>query len=274
MSRLLFTCAYDGTPYLGWQSQRGGGTIQDTIESAFAAILHTPLRIAAAGRTDAGVHAHGQCFHADVPSSSRMSALNWRAALNANLPSSIRILDVREVPASFHARFDATGKVYEYLISRESVLSPFLARRVWHLPHDWDARVLAEALRSYVGKHDFRRLAARRGNEPADPPAGYYHRTIYSAELMEEGSLIRLRFRGDGFMYRMVRLLVGSAHQVARGRLSIDALRQYMEQPEGPTSRFCAPADGLYLMKVEYSKNPLAETGTAHPEPKAPQERQ
>lgn len=254
MPRFLFTCSYDGAPYLGWQSQRGGGTIQDTLESAFAAILRQPLRIAAAGRTDAGVHALGQRFHADVPAECRMSALNWRAALNANLPASIRILEAREVQPGFHARFDATGKIYEYLISREAVLSPFLARRAWHLPHAWDADLLAGALHCYEGEHDFRRLSARRGNEPADPLADFYRRTIYRAELLAEGELIRLRFHGNGFMYRMVRLLVGSAHQVARGRMSLDALREYMQQPIGPTSRFCAPADGLYLKQVEYAE--------------------
>lgn len=263
MPRLLFTCAYDGSPYLGWQSQRGGGTIQDTLESAFAAILKRPLRIAAAGRTDAGVHALGQRFHTDVPEDCRMSPDNWQAALNAHLPASIRILHVQGVAQDFHARFDATGKTYDYLICRAPVLSPFLARRAWHLPRDWDADLMAEAISCYRGEHDFRRLAARRGNEPANPPPDFYRRTIHSTELLAEGDLVRLRFRGDGFMYRMVRLLVGSAHQVARGRLSLDALRAYMDEPMGPTSRFCAPADGLYLHRVEYAHSAVDDVPPA-----------
>ncbi len=253
MPRLLFTSAYDGLPYCGWQSQRGGTSVQDTIEEAAARILREPLRISASGRTDAGVHAHAQCFHADVPDTCRMSPENWRAAMNAHLPASIRILEVQGVDAEFHARFSAVGKEYEYLISTSAVLSPFLHERVWHLPHEFDVDMLAQALRCYEGEHDFRRFAANRGNEPENPPADFYLRTIYSATLQREGDLLRLRLHGNGFMYRMVRLLVGTAHQVARGRMSLDALRGMLENPHGDKTRYCAPAGGLYLRRVFYT---------------------
>lgn len=253
MPRLLFTCAYDGLPYCGWQSQRGGASVQDTIEEAAARILREPLRISASGRTDAGVHAHAQCFHADVPDTCRMSPDNWRAALNAHLPASIRILEVQAVDASFHARFSAVGKEYEYLICTSAVLSPFLHERAWHLPHEFDVDLLEQALRCYEGEHDFRRFAANRGNEPENPPADFYLRTIYSATMQREGDLLRLRLHGNGFMYRMVRLLVGTAHQVARGRMSLDALRGMLENPHGDKTRYCAPAGGLYLRRVFYT---------------------
>lgn len=253
MPRLLFTCAYDGLPYCGWQSQRGGASVQDTIEEAAARILREPLRISASGRTDAGVHAHAQCFHADVPDTCRMSPDNWRAALNAHLPASIRILEVQAVDTSFHARFSAVGKEYEYLICTSAVLSPFLHERAWHLPHEFDVDLLEQALRCYEGEHDFRRFAANRGNEPENPPADFYLRTIYSATMQREGDLLRLRLHGNGFMYRMVRLLVGTAHQVARGRMSLDALRGMLENPHGDKTRYCAPAGGLYLRRVFYA---------------------
>ncbi len=253
MPRLLFTCAYDGLPYCGWQSQRGGASVQDTIEEAAARILREPLRISASGRTDAGVHAHAQCFHADVPDTCRMRPDNWRAALNAHLPASIRILEVQAVDETFHARFSAVGKEYEYLICTSAVLSPFLHERAWHLPHEFDVDLLEQALRCYEGEHDFRRFAANRGNEPENPPADFYLRTIYSATLQREGDLLRLRLHGNGFMYRMVRLLVGTAHQVARGRMSLDALRGMLENPHGDKTRYCAPAGGLYLRRVFYA---------------------
>ena len=253
MPRLLFTCAYDGLPYCGWQSQRGGASVQDTIEEAAARILRESLRISASGRTDAGVHAYAQCFHADVPDTCRMRPENWRAALNAHLPASIRILEVQAVDASFHARFSAVGKEYEYLICTSAVLSPFLHERAWHLPHEFDVDLLEQALRCYEGEHDFRRFAANRGNEPENPPADFYLRTIYSATLQREGDLLRLRLHGNGFMYRMVRLLVGTAHQVARGRMSLDALRGMLENPHGDKTRYCAPAGGLYLRRVFYA---------------------
>lgn len=252
MPRLLFTCAYDGLPYCGWQSQRGGASVQDTVEAAMAAILRSPLRIAASGRTDAGVHAHAQCFHADVPETCRMTPENWRAALNAHLPASVRILEVQAVAGDFHARFDAVGKEYEYLICTAPVLSPFLHGRAWHLPHAFDADLLEQALRVYEGEHDFRRFAANRGNEPADPPADFYLRTIYSASMQREGEMLRIRVHGNGFMYRMVRLLVGTAHQVARGRMTCEALAAMLSAPLGPKTRHCAPAAGLYLRRVFY----------------------
>lgn len=258
MPRLLFTCAYDGYSYCGWQSQRGGESVQDTIETAMARILKHPLRIAASGRTDAGVHAHAQCFHADIPAECRMSPDNWQAALNAHLPASIRINQVEAVGDAFHARFDAVGKEYEYLISRAPVLTPFLHGRAWHIPQSFDAALLEAALHVYEGEHDFRRFAANRGTEPENPPADFYIRTIYSTRMQAEGDMLRLCFHGNGFMYRMVRLLVGTAHQVARGRMSIDALAAMLQNPQGEKTRYCAPAAGLYLNRVFYG-NPAGE---------------
>lgn len=253
MPRIQFTCAYDGASYRGWQSQRGGKTIQDIIEAAMERILRAPVRIAASGRTDAGVHAQAQVFHTDIPENCRMSTENWVAALNAHLPSSIRILKARTVAQDFHARFDAVGKVYEYLICREPVLSPFLSGRAWHVPHAFSEEALEEALQVYVGTHDFRRFAASRGNEPVPPPPGFYERTIYSASLQRDGQgMLRLCFHGNGFMYRMVRMLVGTAHQVARGRMTPAALSAMLLETHLPKTRYCAPAEGLYLKKVIY----------------------
>ena len=130
MPRYLFSCAYDGTLWRGWQSQSGGGTVQDCLEAAFEAILRQSLRIHAAGRTDAGVHALAQCFHADVPEGCRMSPAAWVAALNAHLPASVRIGRAEPVAADFHARFSALGKVYEYRIWRGAVLPPHLRMRM------------------------------------------------------------------------------------------------------------------------------------------------
>ncbi len=254
MPRFLYRCAYDGAPYLGWQSQRGGNTVQDVLEAAFAAILKAPLRVHAAGRTDAGVHAVAQHFHADVPEECRMDARAWRAALNAHLPASIRIMEVCEVPGDFHARFNATGKVYEYSICTAAVLPPFCAGRAWHCPRPLNEELLRAALRLYEGRHDFRHFAARRGNEPEISPPGFYERTIRSATVAREGDMLRLRFHGDGFMYRMVRLLTGTACQVACGRLSLAELAAMLDTESGETSRHCAPADGLCLVRVEYAQ--------------------
>lgn len=230
-------------------------SVQDEVERAFCAVLKAPLRIAASGRTDAGVHAHAQCFHADVPDSCRMRPENWVAALNAHLPASIRIMQAIPVAGDFHARFSAVGKVYEYCISTAAVLSPFMHERAWHCPAGVPVEALQQALHVYVGTHDFRRFAAKRGNEPEIPPADFYLRSIYEASVAVEqgGELLRVRFHGNGFMYRMVRMLVGTAHRVATGKMALSELRAMLDSPEGEKTRFCAPASGLYLQQVLYS---------------------
>ena len=258
MPRFLFTCAYDGAPYCGWQSQRGGGSVQDCVEAAVERVLHRPLRICAAGRTDAGVHALAQRFHLDAPELCRLDERSWVAALNAHLPSSVRVMEARRVSADFHARFDAVGKWYEYRLWRGSVLPPHMAGRAWHHPHPLDIPTLRAALACYCGEHDFRLFAARRGNEPDPPPADYYIRTIHSATCREEGELLSLTFPGTGFMYRMVRLLVGAACRTAAGRAPLSRIRQALAAPtDGEKSRYCAPADGLYLLRVDYAQERL-----------------
>lgn len=253
MPRFLFTCAYDGAPWRGWQSQAGGGSVQDCIESAVERICRRPLRICAAGRTDAGVHALAQRFHLDAPEESRLDERSWVAALNAHLPASVRILSAQRVAADFHARFSAVGKLYEYRIYCGGVLLPHLAGRAWHHPHPLDVELLRSALSFYCGEHDFRLFAARRGNEPEPPPPGFYLRTIYSATCREEGEMLLLSFHGSGFMYRMVRLLVGTAARVAAGRAPLSVIPHALENPcSAEKSRYCAPADGLYLRQVIY----------------------
>lgn len=255
MPRFFFTCAYDGAPWKGWQSQAGGGTVQDCIEEALARIVKAPVRICGAGRTDAGVHALGQCFHLDVPETCRLEARTWVAALNAHLPASIRVMSAEHVPSDFHARFNAVGKLYEYRLYTGEVLPPHLAGRVWHHRYSPDASLLQQALDCYCGEHDFRSFAARRGNEPDPPPPGFYHRTIYSASCVREGDLLRLRFHGNGFMYRMVRLLVGAACRVATGRMALAELSAALDSAAIMGARHCAPADGLFLVQVFYDAN-------------------
>ncbi len=252
MSRFLFSCAYDGAPWLGWQSQVGGNTVQDCIESCFARILHEPLRIHAAGRTDAGVHALAQYFHADVPESSRMDAAAWQAALNAYLPASIRIMSVQLAPPDFHARFSATGKEYEYRIFCGSVLPPHLAGRAWHCRRKLHLPTLRRVLKLYVGEHDFRHFAVRRGNEPNPIPLNFFFRIIFSATLTCRGEMLTLRFCGSGFLYRMVRMLVGAAVQAAAGTISPSDIDVALRQSHGASPCFCAPPDGLYLLRVLY----------------------
>ncbi len=225
------------------------------MEQAFETILGNKRRISASGRTDAGVHALAQPFHIDVPDDCRMPLQAWIPALNYRLPPALRVCQVQHVADDFHARYHAERKTYEYLIELAPVCSPFAHGRVWHNPPTFDKELLKQAFALYQGVHDFRMFASRRGNEPDVPPEGYYDRHIYAATVQEEGSLLRLSICGNGFMYRMVRMLVGTAHQVARGKISMADLQAMMDKPDPVLkSRFCAPPQGLYLKSVEYGE--------------------
>ncbi len=250
--RLKLTIAYDGRPYQGWQSQVGGNTVQDFIHAAMEQVAKKPVRIQGSGRTDTGVHALGQTAHFDPPLEISMNPFNWVPALNTKLPATIRVMSCEEVAAEFHARFSAKGKIYHYDICTDPVLPPLKAGLAWHLPRLLDADLLAEALRVFLGRHDFQAFAANRGNETPDTE---WTRTIHAADLETLPDGYRITFRGDGFLYKMVRLLTGAAVHVAQGRLRIEDLAALLDQPPGlplGKSPLCAPADGLYLQEVLY----------------------
>ena len=255
--RLRLRLAYDGAPWRGWQSMPGGRTIQDELNTAFHKVVGSPVRTQGSGRTDAGVHALGQVAHADVPGTATLVPAAWINALNRHLPPSIRVLDVSLPASNFHARFDATGKIYRYRIWRPPVLSPFESGRAWQVYGRLDLDLLRAGARLLTGTHDFARLSAFRGGEKEaaqrDDPATTT-RTLRRIDVVETSSdLLEIEFEGDGFLYKMARLLTGSLVQVARGRASFDWLQDLIEHPRAtPKSHHAAPADGLYLVEVRY----------------------
>jgi tRNA pseudouridine38-40 synthase len=247
--RLKLTIAYDGRPHAGWQSQPGGNTVQDLLERALAATAKQALRIHGAGRTDAGVHALAQTAHFDPPPGLSLNPHNWIPALNTKLPPSIRVMACEPVAEDFHARFSATGKIYQYDLCTDPVLSPFRAGFAWHLPQLLDPDTLELALAMFRGRHDFRAFAAFRGNET---PGTDYHRTLDEVTWTALPDGYRMRFGGDGFLYRMVRLLTGTAVAAAQGRMDLAEIARLLESPGKQKTRHCAPADGLCLVEVLY----------------------
>jgi tRNA pseudouridine38-40 synthase len=253
--RLRLTIAYCGTPWRGWQSLEGGRTVTDELHNAFRRATRVEARVHGSGRTDAGVHALAQTAHCDVPETLRMSAESWAHALNACLPLTIRILHVEECAPTFHARFDALGKTYRYRIWRPRMLSPFEADRSWHIYGPLDLEAVRWCCEQLVGTHNFVRLSANRGDMPETERRLRIEkttRTIHRAELRESGDVIELEFSGDGFLYKMVRLIVGSLMHVARGREPKEWFARLLTDPTGPQSNQTAPACGLYLVEVQY----------------------
>lgn len=253
--RLRLVVAYCGTPWRGWQSQQSGDGIQDQLRQAFAKAISVKTQVQGSGRTDAGVHARAQVAHCDVPCDVQLSPDSWRDALNACLPLSIRILEAAPCAADFHARFDARGKRYAYRIWRQRLLDPFEADRAWHLYGALDEDLLAQGLELLRGRHNFVRLSANRGDMPevqrrANPEKTT--REIWHSGMSQQGAVLELAFEGDGFLYKMVRMMVGSLLHVARGRAPLDWLAEMLQNREGLQSNQTAPAGGLYLERVFY----------------------
>lgn len=249
VERLKLTIAYDGRPFSGWQSQADGNAVQDHIESAFLSAFALRLRVHGSGRTDAGVHATGQIAHADVPRG-RLPAAKWQAALNASLPPGIRIIRAARVRGGgegFHARFSATGKRYVYRIWNAPWMHPLEIGRAWHVPRNLDRTLLREAASLLTGRHDFARFTANRGQKETDTV-----RTIRRIAIQSQGPLITLVFEGDGFLYKMVRLLTGTMVRVAEGRAPLQWITDLLTPGVKARTHFMAVAEGLCLERVYY----------------------
>jgi tRNA pseudouridine38-40 synthase len=244
--RLKMIVAYDGNGFAGWQSQSHRNTIQDHIERAFERIGGTRFRVHGAGRTDAGVHALAQCAHVDL-TDERFPATRWTEALNALLPPTIRVLRCRYVSNDFHARLSAKGKVYRYRIWTGPVLPPFEYGRAWHVASPLDLEVLKTAAKHFVGTYGFAGFAANRGKREKSTI-----RTIYSVRVRRSGPCITLDFDGDGFLYKMIRLIVGSLVKCALGKLRIEDLTDGLASAQAGMPRLAAPAAGLFLVRVRY----------------------
>jgi len=250
--RLKLTIAYDGRPYEGWATQPSGNTVQDLIQRALSDVAKQEIRIQGSGRTDTGVHAVGQVAHFDAPEEIRMNPYNWVPAVNSKLPATIRVMECEEVEHDFHARFSAKTKTYTYDLCLLPVLPPLMAGLAWHLPRQLDLVGLEQALVALSGEHDFRAFAAKRGNETSETS---YVRCLSCCELDATDSGYRITYTGNGFLYKMARMLTGSAVYVAQGRLSVDELAGLLDQETEATLKrapYCAPPGGLMLKEVNY----------------------
>jgi tRNA pseudouridine38-40 synthase len=245
---LKLLIAYDGTSYVGFQRQSNGVSIQQRLEEAFAPLVGDSAgrgpTVAGAGRTDAGVHALGQVASANVAFDLDVTAV--RRALNVRLPPDIRVLDVADAPAGFHARHGATAKRYRYRIVTAEVLSPFDRWFVWHAPGRRDVDAMRRAAVAIVGRHDFASFQARGAAVRSTI------RTIHRLDVTGLDGEIVIDIEGDGFLRHMVRAVVGTLVEVGSGLRVPESMTEILaardRQAAGPT----VPASGLTLMDVRY----------------------
>lgn len=241
------TCSYDGSNFAGWQKQKGQLSVQQVIEEVLEKLFKEPTLIQGSGRTDAGVHAFEQVFHFDRDWTHGGDSLV--KALHALLPKSIRVESAVEVDDEFHSRFSAVSKRYLYQLKLGEA-DPFQTPFCWPVPAQLDLNVLNAAMQKLIGKHDFAAFAANRGNG-LEYESTVRH--ITEAKVSQDSEYVTLSFRADGFMYKMVRSLVGTVVNVGLERLPLEEVDRLLESAERTPMVQAAPARGLYLEKVFYS---------------------
>lgn len=262
MSRVLkLTIAYDGTALVGWQRQVQGTSVQGLLEAALSRIEGRPVAVTGAGRTDAGVHALGQVARAEVETAHDTDT--FARALNATLPTDVRVLHVAEADRAFHPRYDAASKIYQYWIWDGPVLPPALRRWCWHQPRALDVAAMDLAARRFEGRHDFAAFQSTGSDVKTTV------RTVYSAGVRREpasteahGVVARLGARdarfvvveieADGFLRHMVRAVVGTLVEVGDGRRPADTVSALLASGDRGRAGPTAPALGLVLVSVQY----------------------
>lgn len=251
MRNIRLTIEYDGTNYAGWQIQRlpsssktrlKKNTIQEVIESSLRIILKEKVHLTASGRTDAGVHAEAQV--ANFKTNSLLPERKIQLALNSLLPGDIAVTGIREMPLSFHSRFDARSKLYRYTIVNKKHRSVFLNKYSWHCCFLLDTDLMRKEAANLVGKHDFKSFTASGGDQRSTT------RVIREIKIEKKRDVIVVYVRANGFLYNMVRNIVGTLVDIGRGRPG--NMRGILRAKDRKRAGMTAPAKGLCLIKVYY----------------------
>ncbi|MFB6469199.1 tRNA pseudouridine(38-40) synthase TruA [Cytobacillus sp. Hz8] len=245
MQRLKCKVQYDGTSFSGYQVQPNKRTVQGELEKALQR-LHKGgmVKVYASGRTDAGVHAKGQIIHFDSPLA--IPLIKWETALQSMLPQDIAVSCFEMVAPGFHARFDAKGKEYRYFVHISPQRDPFKRNYSYHYSYPLDFEKMRNASESLLGTHDFTSFCSAK-SEVEDKV-----RTIHAIEISQDGDLLMFRFVGNGFLYNMVRILVGTLLEVGSGGLSPASVKEIIERKDRQFAGKTAPPQGLFLWEVFY----------------------
>ena len=245
MQRYKCIISYDGSGFSGYQVQPNKRTVQTELEAVLAKMHKgNPVKVSGSGRTDAGVHAKGQVIHFDSPLP--IPEEKWEVALNSMLPEDISVRSVMSVAAPFHARFDAVGKEYRYVLHLSTIRDPFQRNYAYRYPYQLNLEAMREASKFFLGTHDFTSFCSAK-TEVEDKI-----RIIETIDFIMEGNLLTLRFVGNGFLYNMVRILVGTLLAVGSGDMKPEEIPVILEKKDRRFAGKTAPAHGLYLWKVFY----------------------
>ncbi|WP_424769175.1 tRNA pseudouridine(38-40) synthase TruA [Paenibacillus sp. sgz302251] len=245
MRNICVKVSYDGTNFNGFQTQPYGRTVQGQIELAIKKLSGETIIITASGRTDAGVHAQGQMFNFYTESS--IPTQRWAIALNTRLPKDIVIIEAFDVPEHFHARRSAKRKTYRYTIDTGKFPDVFGRQYRFHHPAPLDVDAMREGLSYLVGEHDFTSFTSIHSTKP------HHIRTIYEADFVQEGPIVHMYVTGNGFLYNMVRVIMGTLLWVGQGRLMPAEMKAILEGKSRSLAGPTAMAHGLMLMNVQYS---------------------
>lgn len=239
--------AYDGTHYCGWQIQPNGITIQSVIQDALKVLIRESISLIGSGRTDSGVHAYGQV--ANFKTTQTLNLYKLHHGLNALLPDDIQIKSLTEIDSSFHSQHSATGKIYHYHLWLDPVQSPFLKKYRLYIRHPLNLNDLKAASEQFLGTHDFTSFAneAHKGTASHDPI-----RTIQRIDIIPQEGGVRIEFEGNGFLYKMVRNMVGIMLETAEGKRRPQDIAKILQAKDRKCAGKAAPPQGLFLVEVKY----------------------
>ncbi len=244
MKKYKLTIAYDGTSFGGWQIQTNTESIQEHLQKALTTTLREKVHVSGAGRTDAGVHALAQVAHFTV--TQKIDPMQIQYSLNGLLPKTIRVCTLEEVPHNFHARFSAKRKIYHYHLNTSPTHNPFNRLYRTHIRSTPHLDTLSLAATHFIGTHDFTSFA-NKGGTKTNPS-----KTLYALNIVKEPEGFRIEFEGCGFLYKMVRNIVGTLLDTATGKLNVSDIPKILAARDRKQASQAAPPQGLFLIKVIY----------------------
>ncbi len=244
--RYLLTIRFCGENYHGWQVQNNAITVQQTVQDALCRLFGSRPGLTGCSRTDSGVHANMFCAHFDMDTD--IPADKIPAALNAHLPEDIAVYGCRTVDNGFHARYSAGGKRYVYKILNSPYRNPFLTGRAYHVKQRLNLHSMQMAAADFIGRHDFAAFCST-GSSVEDTV-----REVFGASVEKNNELIEFSVHADGFLYNMVRIMVGTLIDIGCGRINSDAVSEIILSSDRANAGFTAPPHGLYLDKVYYAE--------------------